>query len=408
MTLFEGPEEPTGLQVVWLPTVPPLPLYVGERTEALAAAQAAGYPVFFLLASYREKYEENKVTKWRPAVPKVFKVTVNDAVEGVATVEEGSLNLPEVNEVAWMKLPKIPFLLVQKIDAFFRLVDDKFRTEAIVILTFDRRYLPHDPDGWGFVVPLQTNSGGHCDYKPESVVDMIPEDDLPYVIEVGTAHSHPDMGAFASHTDHGDQDKAPDGIHITFGWGPGRPTQHWVELQVGAQNYHLDPKHAFADAPGPPTFPELDPLVANVSKKAVYAAGFPTTGAGATWTGDNRPAGCPDPATTAVVAVMGEYTTSCPVCYTWVTNDLKAYRRCRTCGSYLAYEAETVEDIIAVRDKLSGDSNPPAASTDELRGLTAKAVVVFEKLKTGGVSTRLIHSGTATASTITVEEAGKG
>ena len=101
------------------------------------------------------------------------------------------------------------------------------------------------PEGWGVLVPDQTNTPAHCKYDADSIAELKPED----VMIVGSVHSHPEMSAYASGTDHADQADF-DGLHITYGWQKSQnngATQYHLELQMSGQNYILKPEDVFED-----------------------------------------------------------------------------------------------------------------------------------------------------------------
>lgn len=150
-------------------------------------------------------------------------------------------NFASVEEVAQYNMPLIPKIIVDKLDEFFRLVDAQHKTESIVILTYDPT--KEGPDGWGVLVPEQTNTSVHCKYDADSIAELKPD----HVMIVGSVHSHPDMPAYASGTDHDDQADF-DGVHITYGWQKsvnGGATQYHIELQIGGSNFTLKPEDVF-------------------------------------------------------------------------------------------------------------------------------------------------------------------
>jgi hypothetical protein len=130
---------------------------------------------------------------------------------------------------------------VAKLDNFFRLVDKKYGTEGIVLLTYDFNYLGADNAeiGWSFGVPDQKNTGGHCDYDKANVIAELSDQTRI----VGTVHSHPHMRAYASQTDHNDQ-AGFDGIHITFGWSTTTKgqTEYHAEMVRGGNFIWISPE----------------------------------------------------------------------------------------------------------------------------------------------------------------------
>jgi hypothetical protein len=146
-----------------------------------------------------------------------------------------------VKETAEYNMPPIPRVIIDKLDEFFRLVDAQHHTESIVILTYDTN--KEGSEGWGVLVPEQTNTSVHCKYDADSIAALKPDD----VMIVGSVHSHPNMPAYASGTDHADQADF-DGIHITYGWQKSvnnNATQYHIELQIGGSSFVLDPEDVF-------------------------------------------------------------------------------------------------------------------------------------------------------------------
>ncbi|MGW8178051.1 MAG: Mov34/MPN/PAD-1 family protein, partial [bacterium] len=146
----------------------------------------------------------------------------------------------QLKHEAYFTLPKIPGEMVAKLNAFFREVDRQQHTEAIVVLTYDFDYKgSEDADqGWGFAVPAQKNNSVHCNYDKSEVESSLDEN----TFVVGTVHSHPDMPAYASDTDHNDQ-AGFDGLHITFGWQAknGKVTEYHSELVSNQDFYWVEP-----------------------------------------------------------------------------------------------------------------------------------------------------------------------
>ena len=138
-------------------------------------------------------------------------------------------------------LPPIPKSLTDKLDEFFRLVHAQHGTESIVLLTFDESNMTSE--SWGVLVPKQENTSVHCKYDPDSVVEL-----KPYHLSiVGSVHSHPEMSAYASGTDHEDQADF-DGLHITYGWQKSLnagATQYHIEMQMAGTAYILKPEDVF-------------------------------------------------------------------------------------------------------------------------------------------------------------------
>jgi len=171
----------------------------------------------------------------------VVKVVKNIVGRAVSQVTDEIADLAAVRETAEYNLPGIPLEIVNRLDDFFRLVDAQHGTESIVLLTFDPS--KKDSSGWGVLVPEQTNTSVHCNYNPDSIVDEKPDN----VLIVGSVHSHPNMAAYASGTDHADQADF-DGIHITYGWQKSvnsGATQYYIEMQMAGNSWTLKPEDVF-------------------------------------------------------------------------------------------------------------------------------------------------------------------
>lgn len=174
--------------------------------------------------------------------PAIFKVVNNFTGRAVMESKEpfGNSFCP-VKEVAEYNMPPIPRVIIDKLDEFFRLVHAQHGTESIVILTYDTT--KEGSEGWGVLVPDQENTSVHCKYDADSIAEMKPD----HLMIVGSVHSHPEMSAYASGTDHADQADF-DGVHITYGWQKtvnGGATQYHIELQIGGDNYKLNPEDVF-------------------------------------------------------------------------------------------------------------------------------------------------------------------
>lgn len=196
---------------------------------------------FYILGTSME-YDTTTKKQYDAGV-KLFLV-VNNTL-GVSVQHVYGTPLANITQGTKLSLPKIPRKMIASIDALFRETHRLNQTEAIVILTYDTSKT--GAEGWAYVVPEQTNTGGHCDYKPESVAEKLPNDTT---IIVGTAHSHPGMKAYKSDTDQKDQLAAGDGIHMTFGWMSstnGGATEFYIEIQFGSYQQQVNTQHVFDD-----------------------------------------------------------------------------------------------------------------------------------------------------------------
>lgn len=174
--------------------------------------------------------------------PQLFKVVKNYVGRAVSiSKDEFPSEFIDVEEECSYTMPLIPRQIIDKLDEFFRLIYSQHGTESIVILTYDTT--KEGPEGWGVLVPEQTNTAAHCKYDADSIAAIKPDN----VMIVGSVHSHPEMSAYASGTDHEDQADF-DGIHITYGWQKtvqNGATQYHIELQMSGNNYRLDIEDVF-------------------------------------------------------------------------------------------------------------------------------------------------------------------
>ena len=239
------------LNYFWLPNG--APCFLANNIDICDQIESLGFQIYYLIAHKGTKV--NTTTSYKAGAPatnvqnttyssKMFKVVNNFVGRAVCEVEEDfGPDLVVLKEEAHYTMPAIPHVIVDKLDEFFRLVHAKHGTESIVLLTYDTT--KEGSEGWGILVPEQTNTSTHCKYDPDSIVD-IKEDN---VMIVGSVHSHPEMPAYASGTDHSDQADF-DGLHITYGWQKSvsnGATQYHLELQMGGTSYTLTAKDVFED-----------------------------------------------------------------------------------------------------------------------------------------------------------------
>jgi len=228
-----------------------VPCVVADRDNIEDIIENLGFNIYYLLCNVAEdKTSQTKTgtttttTTYTVLSTKIVKVTNNFVGRSVIEIKDEELmELAPVREAAEYNLPPIPRDIVDKLDEFFRLVHAQHGTESIVILTFDPA--KSDSSGWGVLVPDQTNTSVHCKYDADSIVEQKPDD----VLIVGSVHSHPEMAAYASGTDHADQADF-DGIHITYGWQKsvnGGATQYHIEMQMSGYHWTLKPEDVFED-----------------------------------------------------------------------------------------------------------------------------------------------------------------
>jgi hypothetical protein len=229
------------------------PCFMADREDICEVVESLGFQIYYLIADLainkevKGKDKQFKEITWIETTHKarVLKVVNNIIGRSVSETDDefGQDILSSVEESATYNMPKIPKVIVKKLDEFFRLVHAQHGTESIVILTFDPNV--NTSDGWGVLVPEQTNTPAHCKYDAESIVDLKPD----HVIIVGSVHSHPEMAAYASGTDHEDQADF-DGVHITYGWMKtknGGATEYHAEMQMNGTAYLLNIEDVFED-----------------------------------------------------------------------------------------------------------------------------------------------------------------
>lgn len=250
------------LNPLWI-TSDGLPTFVADRSDICECIESFGFNIYYIIANEEKEikptntpssntgtvtYNNSNKTATVAAPPVIVKSSqiyrvVNNFVGRTVTIARPELgsDFISVEEEAIYDMPPIPYILIDKLDQFFRLVEAQHGTESIVMLTFDQN--KEGSDGWGILVPDQTNTSVHCNYDPDSIAQIKPDN----VLIVGSVHSHPGMSAYASGTDHADQADF-DGIHITFGWQKSvnnGATQYYIEMQMAGKAYKLDPEDVF-------------------------------------------------------------------------------------------------------------------------------------------------------------------
>jgi len=116
-----------------------------------------------------------------------------DSVAGLATLRQ------EINLTA----QKLPLDLIRKVTAWFKVVYQKYQSEAVGYL-----YYQAAMGEWQFVPPTQTATGASAKYEEAPRLEGWQV--------VGTIHSHGSMSAFHSGVDDRDE-KFFDGVHVTIG-----------------------------------------------------------------------------------------------------------------------------------------------------------------------------------------------
>lgn len=245
---YDIPDTEESLAFLWMENG--LPAFFADRADICDIVESIGFNIYYLIANNTITTPASGSGKnvTQPKVvtnAQVFKVVNNIVGRTVSKSNDAfqAEQIVDVKESALYNMPAIPLTLIDKLDQFFRLVDAQHGTESIVLLTYDTT--KEGPEGWGILVPDQSNTSVHCNYEPASVLEHKPDDALI----VGSVHSHPGMAAYASGTDHNDQADF-DGIHITFGWQKtvnNGATQYHCEMQMAGTAYTLRPEDVFED-----------------------------------------------------------------------------------------------------------------------------------------------------------------
>lgn len=369
-----------------------LPCFLGNRPDLLDIVEnTLNMSMYYVLAdkSTFKKYTQTKPAGWNsttktqePATTTeyfeeereacIFKVVKNMIGRVVQPANDcfGETFIG-IEPEAIYHLPPIPKTLTDKLDEFFRLVHAQHGTESIVLLTFDESNW--SSESWGVLVPKQENTSVHCKYDPDSIVEL-----KPYHLSiVGSVHSHPEMSAYASGTDHEDQADF-DGLHITYGWQKSKDngaTQYHIEMQMNGTAYILKPEDVFEiDKTIKDPDPEVVAWTENVSKKAQP----PYSGTGATTVQQSqlktparqqvqstRPTGSSSqgyyrtllkgisddinlPADAILVCEVDDsaITIYCPLCEFVLSNVDLGNRMCGGCEVHIALPGDSAHDII--------------------------------------------------------------
>ena len=125
-----------------------------------------------------------------------------ELIESLTPVDKISF-LEPLPTYARMKIPMMPVRMFANILGFFQEVYDKYKSEAIVLLFFNK-----SKKSYRVFVPDQEVSPASLKYKTDKTIKDH--------ILIGTIHSHGSMSAFHSGIDVNDEAKF-DGIHITIG-----------------------------------------------------------------------------------------------------------------------------------------------------------------------------------------------
>jgi ribosomal protein S27AE len=357
-----------------------VPCFMANRDNIEEEIEFLGFNIYYLICNVATDrkvetnvYDKGVTTKNVSYVTdlstKIVKIVNNFVGRTVSEiVDEDLFDFDVTRETAEYSLPAIPRVIIDKLDEFFRLVHAQHGTESIVLLTFDPQF-EGQSQGWGVLVPDQVNTSVHCKYDADSIVDQKPED----VLIVGSVHSHPDMAAYASGTDHADQADF-DGIHITYGWQKSinnGATQYHIEMQMAGHTYTLKPEDVFEDyiflkEPDPQVVewtskvkkalpPKAGGLVTQVAQASTIQLTAQAQGLQqdstrlGTRNGDPRLQEYPDPKDDEPYLVIGEVDSAgseCPSCHTEVLAYHAKNFYCDTCDMCFALISDSYVEII--------------------------------------------------------------
>jgi proteasome lid subunit RPN8/RPN11 len=142
-----------------------------------------------------------------------------------------------------VRYPQLGQAALEYIVAFFDLVFERHKSEAIVLIYWDSRH-----ERYKLRVPLQEATVWESYTGRRSPMDVTfkqPLDVPPHEWLVGDIHSHGDVGAYASHKDREDE-RYQDGIHAIVGRIEEEPPQFHAELSVDGTPFRLQFQHFFA------------------------------------------------------------------------------------------------------------------------------------------------------------------
>lgn len=429
-------EETVAPTIVSVPKITPafhigmMPVYWGNSVDSMKLIEEGGVKIYYLIGI--QPFEtfsgaNNTGTKTTTYQTEIFRVESSFLGRSIVLCQSDELGLAaKVKPGAVFSLPKIPYTLFKKMDSFFRAMFAKHGTEATLILTYDESYIStqNPGDGWGCFSPTQENTSHKCDYDMDVVMEQKPEG----VSLAGTIHSHPNMSAYASHTDEKDQSDFT-GVHITFGWAPGSAhTETHQEMVAGGKTWTLHPETLYEGPPLPAVDAdtEIEEWGKTVSKKVhtpptqttnSFTTGstlFPrnTLGVSHNSSAGNRVGGhlgavrasgvvptklrtvktvpgMPDPRHNVIIVQTTRLDAGakCPFCDVPMSMSAWNNHRCIGCQSYIIDPAMTIKDICEIR---STRNQPYIEAIDTSKA--TKPIVLWIPKGTNG-STEDVFSG---------------
>ncbi len=359
-----------------------LPLFFPSKKEHVQEIiDHHGLTHFYILAG--DTYYDETDKKTYDNGLRLFMV-INNVLGVCVNPVENTHDAPIVDKGIQLRLPKIPRQMIATIDALFREVDKRNGTETIAILTYDTA--KEGPEGWGYLIPQQSNSPAHCKYEPESLIEMWPNDTT---FQVGTAHSHPDMPSYKSGTDQADQLEAGDGIHMTLGWQKHKnnnATEFYIEVQFGQLQQRVTEAYVFEDYSYEIDEDEIEAHISKVTKEYSSSQYTPSAGSssspgygspsaynytpnGAKSQLINLPDDAPDPKEAVIILPTYTNTTSdkyhCHGCDSELVAMEIRKRSCLVCKMPVSIDGESLQEIIEARktnktswSELDIDKNP--------------------------------------------------
>lgn len=377
------------------------PLYLGDHPKAIEILFEQGEDFFYIIGSEAFEIQGANNTVKKATKASLFVVRKNLVGYSIVPVNDNVLGISqEVKSSAVFTLPQIPWELQVKMSSFFHKAFEVHGTEAVLILTYDENFLDtEDPgQGWGCLSPKQSNTPHACHYNiDEDVMAAKPE----HVTIVGSMHSHPEMTAYFSGTDHNDQADW-DGIHITIGWPKGKTYKddYHIEMIQGGESWSYKAEDIFAAPPlpkTPDTAETVDGWMTNVSRKTHTVTGGTHHGIYGGGTGGHKsptpnprpprkhrmitlPKDAPDPQTNILITAVpdekaaGNGTAAkCLACGLNLISFAIEQGRCYGCGSFVALESETIEQYHARYEATNGGSS----HSDAINPAKATKPIIF-------------------------------
>lgn len=141
-------------------------------------------------------------------------------------------HLAEQKETFVLRAKKIPYQLIKEVMAFFYAVHKEHKSEAVVLLCYEK-------EEWAVYVPEQSASVTSVKYESNGNKRF-----------VGSIHSHPGFGTFASGTD--DRDEANfDGIHLIISRFEEVMPELACYVVINSRRFQIEPGEVIDGIPNP-------------------------------------------------------------------------------------------------------------------------------------------------------------